>query len=76
MKGEKSLKVWLAGIMLILNLNNLHGQGAYLPPDKPKLVVAIIVEQLRYDQLEKFRNRFVENGIRKLLNEGTYFQNA
>lgn len=54
----------------------LYGQGAYLPPEKPKLVIGIIVEQLRYDQLEKFRNRFGENGIRKLLNEGTYFQNA
>ena len=52
------------------------GQAAYLPPDKPKLVVGIIVEQLRYDQLEKFRNRLKENGIRRLLNEGTYFQNA
>jgi predicted AlkP superfamily pyrophosphatase or phosphodiesterase len=52
------------------------GQGAYIPPEKPKLVVGIIVEQLRYDQLEKFRGRFGENGIRKLLNEGTYFQNA
>jgi len=52
------------------------GQAAYLPPEKPKLIVAIIVEQLRYDQLEKFRNRLGENGIRRLLNEGTYFQNA
>jgi predicted AlkP superfamily pyrophosphatase or phosphodiesterase len=52
------------------------GQVAYIPPDKPKLVVGIVVEQLRFDQLEKFRNRLAENGIRKLLNEGTYFQNA
>jgi len=54
----------------------LSGQGAYIPPDKPKLVVGIVVEQLRYDQIEKFRNRFGENGIRRLLNEGTFFQNA
>ncbi len=52
------------------------GQGAYIPPEKPVLVVGIIVEQLRYDQIERFRNRFGENGIRKLLNEGTFFQNA
>jgi len=55
---------------------NISGQGAYIPPEKPKLVVGIIVEQLRYDQLEKFRDRFCENGIRRLLNEGTYFKNA
>jgi predicted AlkP superfamily pyrophosphatase or phosphodiesterase len=54
----------------------LSGQGPYLPPEKPRLVIGIIVEQLRFDQIEKFRTRFSENGIRMLLNEGTYFQNA
>ena len=72
---------WVAKAVLSLYLGlfiilNVSGQAAYLPPDRPKLVVGIIVEQLRYDQLEKFRNRLRENGIRKLLNEGTYFQNA
>jgi predicted AlkP superfamily pyrophosphatase or phosphodiesterase len=52
------------------------GQGAYIPPEKPKLVVGIIIEQLRFDQLEKFADRLGQNGIRRLLNEGTSFQNA
>ena len=52
------------------------GQGAYIPPDKPRLVVGIVVEQLKYDQLEKFRDRLGEQGIRRLINEGTYFRNA
>ena len=60
-------------ISLIINVS---GQGAYIPPEKPKLVIGIVVEQLRFDQLEKFRDRFSENGIRRLLNEGTYFKNA
>lgn len=55
---------------------NLCGQGAYLPPDKPRLVIGIIVEQLRFDQLEKFRDRMSENGIKRLINEGTYFRSA
>ncbi|MGD0340916.1 MAG: alkaline phosphatase family protein [Bacteroidales bacterium] len=57
-------------------INASFGQGAYIPPEKPKLVIGIVVEQLRYDQIEKIRSRLGENGIRKLLNEGTYFQNA
>ncbi|MCU0462367.1 MAG: alkaline phosphatase family protein [Bacteroidales bacterium] len=61
--------------ILLLN-GSLASQGAYIPPDKPLLVVGIVVEQLRYDQIERFRSRFGENGIRKLLNEGTFFQNA
>jgi len=54
----------------------LAGQGAYLPPDKPRLVIGIVVEQFRYDLLEKFRDRLSDNGIKRLINEGTYFRNA
>ena len=61
--------------LIILGLN-LSGQGAYLPPDKPRLVIGIVVEQLRFDQLEKFRDRMSENGIKRLINEGTYFRSA
>ena len=63
-------------ILVIISFTKISGQGAYLPPEKPRLVIGIVVEQLRYDQIEKFRSRLSENGIRRLLNEGTYFQNA
>jgi predicted AlkP superfamily pyrophosphatase or phosphodiesterase len=55
---------------------SLSGQGAYIPPEKPRLVIGIIVEQLKYDHLEKYRDKLGENGIKKLINEGTYFKNA
>ena len=61
---------------LIFVFVKLHGQGAYLPPDKPKLVIGIVVEELNYNQLEKFHDKLCENGIKKLINEGTYFKNA
>jgi predicted AlkP superfamily pyrophosphatase or phosphodiesterase len=61
---------------LILVFVKLPGQGAYLPPDKPKLVIGIVVEELNYNQLEKFHDKLSENGIKKLINEGTYFKNA
>ena len=67
--------VFTFGLFISLIIN-ISGQGAYIPPEKPKLIIGIVVEQLRFDQLEKFRNRFSENGIRRLLNEGTYFKNA
>jgi predicted AlkP superfamily pyrophosphatase or phosphodiesterase len=53
-----------------------YSQGAYIPPEKPRLVVGIVVEQLRYDQLERLRDRLAENGIKRMLNEGTTFRNA
>ncbi|MDQ1332556.1 MAG: hypothetical protein QG576_591, partial [Bacteroidota bacterium] len=76
MNGEKILRRTTLFFISALFFTGTYGQGAYLPPDKPKLVIGIIIEQLRYDQIEKFRSRFSENGIRKLLNEGTFFQNA
>ena len=63
-------------VLLIFAFVKMSGQGAYLPPDKPKLVIGIVVEELKYDQLEKFRDRLGENGIKRLINEGTYFKNA
>ena len=73
---EKYGKRYSAIILMLSVLAKLSGQGAYLPPDKPRLVIGIVVEQLKFDQLEKFRDRLEENGIKKLINEGTYFRNA
>jgi predicted AlkP superfamily pyrophosphatase or phosphodiesterase len=68
-------KVIAAAVLLTGSLC-LLGQGAYLPPERPRLIVGIVVEQLRYDQIEKFRDRFSDNGIKRLINEGTFFRNA
>lgn len=75
-KFEVVKKINVAVILLIAVFVKLSGQGAYLPPEKPRLVIGIVVEQLKYDQLEKFRDRLGENGIKRLINEGTYFKNA
>ena len=76
MKNNFNIKRSAAIILCAMVFNTAFGQGAYIPPEKPKLVIGIVVEQLRYDQIEKIRSRLGENGIRRLLNEGTYFQNA
>jgi predicted AlkP superfamily pyrophosphatase or phosphodiesterase len=70
------MKRYATIVFLILFFGKLCGQGAYLPPEKPKLVIGIVVEELNFDQLEKFHDRLGENGIKKLINEGTYFKNA
>jgi predicted AlkP superfamily pyrophosphatase or phosphodiesterase len=72
MTGKKVV----AGFLLLCGFLSLSGQGAYLPPDKPALIVGIVVEQLRFDQIERFRDRLSENGIKKMINEGTFFRNA
>lgn len=77
LKSKTMIKKRIFSIFSIFSFFlGVMAQQAYLPPDKPKLVVGIIVEQLRFDQVEKFRDRMSENGIRKLINEGTFFRNA
>jgi predicted AlkP superfamily pyrophosphatase or phosphodiesterase len=70
------MKRYATIVLLILFFLKLSGQGAYLPPDKPKLIIGIVVEEMNFDQLEKFHDRLGENGIKKLINEGTYYKNA
>ncbi len=70
------MKRYITIFFSILAFAKLSGQGAYIPPDKPHLVIGIVVEELNYNQLEKFHDKLSENGIKKLINEGTYFKNA
>ena len=37
---------------------------------KPKLVVGIVVDQMRYDYLTRFYNRYGEGGFKRLVNKG------
>ncbi|MGQ9619998.1 MAG: alkaline phosphatase family protein [Bacteroidales bacterium] len=73
---KRVLKSYLISFSFTFSGLSLSAQIAYIPPEKPKLIVGIIVEQLRYDQIEKFRDRFCENGIRRMINEGTSFKNV
>ena len=42
-------------------------------PAKPKLVVGIVVDQMRYDYLERFKSSFGKDGFLRLMNEGSNF---
>ncbi|MEO2062593.1 MAG: alkaline phosphatase PafA [Christiangramia sp.] len=43
--------------------------------DKPKLVVGIVIDQMRYDYLQKFWSRFEDGGFKRMINEGYNFKN-
>jgi hypothetical protein len=42
----------------------------------PKLVLLIVVDQFRYDYLERFEDLFGNGGFKRLMNEGALFTNA
>ncbi len=52
------------------------GLKAQIPENtKPKLVVGIVVDQMRYDYLSRFWDRFGDDGFKRLVNEGFNFKN-
>lgn len=38
--------------------------------EKPKLVVGIVVDQMRYDYLTRFNDKYGEGGFKRMINEG------
>lgn len=45
-------------------------------PSRPKLVVGIVVDQLRTDYLESLQSLFGEKGFRKLMKDGAFLKNV
>ena len=43
---------------------------------RPKLVVGIVVDQMRWDYLYRFYSRYQSNGFKRLLNEGFSCENT
>ena len=44
--------------------------------EKPKLVVGIVVDQMRYDYIYRFWDDFGKDGFKRLVNEGHFFRNT
>ena len=45
-------------------------------PKKPKLVIGIVIDQMRYDYLTRFADRYSEKGFKRLLKDGFSLENA
>lgn len=54
----------------------LMGLSASAQLERPKLVVGIMVDQMRWDYLYYYYNQFGQGGLRRLLNEGYSFDNT
>lgn len=51
-------------------------QKSSVVPDKPKLVVGIVVDQMRYDFLYRYESKYSEGGFKRLMNQGTNCKNV
>ncbi len=50
--------------------NSFYNKNQNFKTNKPKLMVGIVVDQMRYDYLQRFYNKFDNNGFKRLLNNG------
>ncbi|MGA2555738.1 MAG: alkaline phosphatase PafA [Verrucomicrobiota bacterium] len=46
------------------------------PGPAPKLVVGIVVDQMRYDFIYRFWERYGEGGFKRLIHQGAFYRNA
>ena len=49
---------------------------AQAQPARPKLVVGLVVDQMRWDYLYRYQNRYCEGGFKRLLGEGFSYENC
>ena len=62
----------LKTVLVICLSFSIHGQVS----EPPKLVVGIVVDQMCYDYLYRFQDKFSDSGFVKLMNEGTNCRNT
>lgn len=68
-------RAWLLGFALLVCGNTLQAQLSPLADERPALVLALMVDQLRYDYLTRHGAEF-DAGLARLLKEGAVFTNA
>lgn len=71
------MKIKYSSILIAFFLFNSFSKNLFAQKQsKPKLVVGIVVDQMRYDYLTRYYDRYENNGFKKLLEEGFHLENA
>jgi predicted AlkP superfamily pyrophosphatase or phosphodiesterase len=65
---RRTLAVSLLLVLAVVSVGQRRPQPS--EPKRPRLVLLIVVDQFRYDYLERFGDLFVANGLRRLMREG------
>ena len=73
----KKFGISLIGIIFFLTFNTIQAQQpAGIPSEQPKLIIGLIFDQLRPDQVRKYWDKYGEGGFKKLMNNGTVVKSA
>ena len=57
-------------ILLVLCCSAISAATQTAFGEKPKLVVGVVVDQMRWDYLSRYYDQFVDGGFKRLINEG------
>lgn len=72
-------------VLLVLNLSiagaqlkkqNVQIKNTATTVDRPKLVIGLVVDQMRWDYLYRYYNRYTSGGFKRLINEGFSVDNT
>jgi len=68
------MRLFFTIIFIFLSLTSSLAQS--IENERPKLVVGIIVDQMRYDYLTRFYNKYSDDGFKRLIRDGFSLENA
>lgn len=73
-----NIKSVFSGLFLfaVCNVQSQTVKKASPSENKPKIVVGMMVDQMRWDYLYRFQNRYTEGGFKRLLREGFSCENT
>lgn len=70
------MKYTFSSICIILSSVLFAGKPLPPAPSKPRLVVGIVVDQMRYDYIYRYWDKFGNDGFKRLVNEGFFCRNT
>src|SRR5438552_105116 len=70
------LKIFILFCSSIIFQETFAQKTTTAPPLKPKLVVGIVVDQMRWDFLYRFNDLYSSTGFKRLLNQGFSCENT
>ena len=70
----KRLQLITVCLLMVLTAGAAGGRPQY--GERPRLVVGIVVDQMRWDYLSRYYNRFGEGGFRRMIDQGYSFDNC
>src|SRR5215467_4691558 len=73
---RRRLQISVTGLLILCLVIGSSGCSSAAARQDLKLVVVIVVDQFRYDFLERFKSSLGSGGFKRLIDEGAFFENA